>query len=258
MLEVLFLSDKQVRAKLFAHLERTRPVLVSGVRSNAFMRPVPEREPFASVEREFGDLIDQVVVVDEGSVEGMWRDPLGDLADRLYPNDRQRAYAASSGYVLLRNGEPSAVVRKHGKPPDDLWFLQEALYRAGLPVAPPDPARRPGKRARPAAAHRTRPAPEQEAPPREPPKGPRSARPPRTPRGAAPMPAAEPARSPWTVLGIPEGSPLPDAKRAFREQIAQYHPDKVAHLAPEFHALAEKRTREILDAWEAIQAMRNG
>jgi hypothetical protein len=27
----------------------------------------------------------------------------------------------------------------------------------------------------------------------------------------------------------------------------------VAHLAPEFHSLAERRTREILDAWEAVE-----
>ena len=66
--------------------------------------------------------------------------------------------------------------------------------------------------------------------------------------------AAEPeATDPWTVLGIARGTPRDEARKAFRALIAQYHPDKVAHLAPEFHALAERKTREILDAWEAVE-----
>ncbi|WP_233611882.1 DnaJ domain-containing protein [Corallococcus sp. AB045] len=55
------------------------------------------------------------------------------------------------------------------------------------------------------------------------------------------------------MLGIERSTPKDEARKAFRTLIAQYHPDKVAHLAPEFHALAERRTREILDAWEALE-----
>jgi DnaJ-domain-containing protein 1 len=55
------------------------------------------------------------------------------------------------------------------------------------------------------------------------------------------------------VLGIAPGTPKDEARKAFRALIAQYHPDKVAHLAPEFHALAERRTREILEAWAEVE-----
>ena len=72
------------------------------------------------------------------------------------------------------------------------------------------------------------------------------------------MPPPEPppgpeAKDPWAVLGIEPGTPKDEARKAFRALIAQYHPDKVAHLAPEFHALAERRTRELLEAWEALE-----
>ena len=55
------------------------------------------------------------------------------------------------------------------------------------------------------------------------------------------------------MLGIPRGTPITDAKKAFRALISQYHPDKVAHLAPEFRELADRRTREILEAWQQLE-----
>lgn len=243
VIEVLALSDRQVRDQLFRRVESgSRPLLVSQVRTDRFMRPVPEREPFATLEREFGQRVDQLVVVDSGSVEGMWRDPLGDLADRLYPGDRANAYAAATGYLLLESGQPRAVVKKRD-PREDLWFLQEVLHRAGLGVPAPDPARRPGReksvsgdaphaRAGPnTTSSKTRRAP---------------------PRPAAPPAAAE--RSAWEVLQIPPGSSREEAKKAFRTLVALYHPDKVAHLAPELQQLAERRTRELLAAWAELDA----
>src|SRR5512147_1669781 len=54
VIEVLALSDRQVRDQLFRRVESgSRPLLVSQVRTDRFMRPVPEREPFATLEREF-------------------------------------------------------------------------------------------------------------------------------------------------------------------------------------------------------------
>ncbi len=38
---------------------------------------------------------------------------------------------------------------------------------------------------------------------------------------------------------------MEDVKRAYRDKVRQYHPDKVAGLAPEFTQLAEQRTREL-------------
>lgn len=279
MQAVLYFSDKQVREKLFAFVDAAQGLLlVAGVRHGAGMtRPPQAREPFAALEHLFGDVLSQVIVADEGTTEGMWRDPLGDLGDRLYPEDRKRAYAAATGYVLLEGGKPRAVVRKHASPAEDAWFLQEALSRLSQGIPAPDPAKRPGHR-RPEPAPRAPPrygpasdtgAPEEGAGPRR--RGDASSRggaearagsgrarawradeatPPRGHRAVA----AEPeATDPWTVLGIARGTPRDEARKAFRALIAQYHPDKVAHLAPEFHALAERKTREILDAWEAVE-----
>ncbi|RKG61051.1 J domain-containing protein [Corallococcus sp. AB011P] len=298
MQAVLYFSDKQVREKLFSFVDAAQGLLlVAGVRHGAAMtRPPQAREPFAALEDLFGHVLAQVIVADEGTTEGMWRDPLGDLGDRLYPDDKKRAYAAATGYVLLEGGKPRAVVRKHASPAEDLWFLQEALSRLSQSIPAPDPEKRPGHR-RPEPAPRAPPrygpasdsgAPEEPADPwrrssarenasaRD---GARSgsararddgasgsggrqgasrarawqadeATPPRGSRAVA----AEPeTKDPWTVLGIERGTPKDEARKAFRTLIAQYHPDKVAHLAPEFHALAERRTREILDAWEALE-----
>ncbi|QQR45155.1 J domain-containing protein [Myxococcus xanthus] len=258
---VLFFSDRQVREQLFARVDSTRGLLlVTGVRHGAAMRPPETREPFATLERLHGDVLSQVLVADEGSTDGMWRDPLGDLGDRLHPGSRDDAYAASTGYLLLRDGRPAAVVRKQGTPFEDLWFLQEALSKLTPRVPPPDPAQRPGRR-------RAEPAPR--SPPR-PASGGTNARATGTrertgwddeatpPRGTRVPPPAPPRKDPWTVLGIAPGTPLDEARKAFRALVVQYHPDKVAHLAPEFHALAELRTREILDAWEEVERALSG
>ena len=55
------------------------------------------------------------------------------------------------------------------------------------------------------------------------------------------------------MIGIARGTPLAEAKKAYRLLIAQYHPDKVSHLAPEFQELADIRTRQILEAWQRIE-----
>ncbi|MBN8229627.1 J domain-containing protein [Corallococcus macrosporus] len=245
MQAVLYFSDKQVREKLFAFVDAAQGLLlVAGVRHGAGMtRPPQAREPFAALEDLFGHVLSQVIVADEGTTAGMWRDPLGDLGDRLHPDDKKRAYAAATGYVLLEDGRPRAVVRKHASPTEDLWFLQEALSRLTTAIPAPDPAKRPGHR-RPEPTPRTPPRYESASDEATPPRGRRAVNPP---------PAAPEAKDPWTVLGIERGTPRDEARKAFRALIAQYHPDKVAHLAPEFHALAERRTREILDAWEALE-----
>lgn len=284
MQSVLFFSDKQVRERLFARVDGTRGLLlVTGVRHGPAMRTPEAREPFATLERLHGDVLSQVLVADEGTTEGMWRDPLGDLGDRLYPSSRDDAYAAATGYLLLEDGRPRAVVRKHGTPTEDLWFLQEALSKLTPRVPAPDPATRPGYR-KPESPPRRPGAREEEvawegdarrpgtrgsgARARNP--GAQEAQDPgpwsRTvgddeatpPRGTRVPPPQPPVKDAWTVLGISRDTPLDEARKAFRALIAQYHPDKVAHLAPEFHALAERRTREILDAWDAVERALSG
>ncbi|WP_163989422.1 J domain-containing protein [Pyxidicoccus caerfyrddinensis] len=299
MQSVLFFSDRQVREALFARVDGTRGLLlVTGVRHGPAMRTPEAREPFATLERLHGDVLSQVLVADEGTTEGMWRDPLGDLGDRLYPASRDDAYAASTGYLLLEDGRPRAVVRKHGTPAEDLWFLQEALSRLTPRVPAPDPEKRPGHRKpeppprsprRPASsgareeefawdgdARRpgarstgardadTRDADARSTGTRD--TGARNtgarawdgeATPPRGTRVPPPRPPAA-VKDAWTVLGLSRDTPLDEARKAFRALITQYHPDKVAHLAPEFHELAERRTREILDAWDTVERALSG
>jgi len=238
VIEVLFFSQKDVRQRLFERVRSNRGLLlVTSVHHNAFTKPVTERQPFAGLERDFGNVLDQLVIADEGTVDGMWRDPLGELTEALFPGDRARAYAAASGYLLLSGGELEAVVRKHADVEDDRWLLQEALASAHSRVPRPDPARKPGVRRR---------KPREAGAPKS---GPANAGPPPFP---PPKSSSLPA-DPWKLLGILPGTPLAEAKKAFRVLVAQYHPDKVAHLAPEFRELAERRTRQILEAWEKLE-----
>nr|WP_217446361.1 J domain-containing protein [Myxococcus sp. CA040A] len=299
---VLFFSDKQVREQLFAHVDGTRGLLlVTGVRHGPAMRSPEAREPFATLEFLHGRVLTQVLVADEGTADGMWRDPLGDLGDRLYPESRDDAYAVTSGYLLLEDGRPRKVVRKHGLPASDLWFLEDALSQLTSRVPAPDPARKPGTK-RPERAPRSprRPAstgaseasgpppddegwrrraggegsrvpggsrrvrPEQAAASessrpwddasgqdtRETHAADSEATPPRGTRAPLRMPARKDA---WAVLGLARDMSLDEARKAFRALIAGYHPDKVAHLAPEFQELAERRTREILEAWVEVE-----
>ncbi len=235
MIDVLYFSDKEVKRKLFERVgDSQRLLLVTATRHGRHMRPVKLREPFASLEERLGDRMDQVVVADDGTVEGMWRDPVGDLADALFPNDKRKAYAAASGYVLLEQGRVRSVVKKRGSAQADLHALLRALSEL-LPgvEAPPEPPRQKASR----TAERTQPddLPFEDEP--TPPPQPR-------PDGT----------DPFAVLGIPRSATLSEAKKAFHALVAQYHPDKVAHLAPEFRELAETRTRQIVVAWEQVQA----
>ena len=245
MVHVLFFSDRQVRDKLFSLVDGTKGLLlVTGVRHGKEMRPPEEREPFDTLEASFGHWLTQVIVADEGSVEGMWRDPLGDLGEKLYPRSKQDAYAAANGFLVLANGRPRAVLRKRGVPREDLWFIQEALSQLSSRIPAPDPARKPGPR-KEAAPKASRQAPGSTPPPR----GSQAYSEPPPP----PPPPQAPARDPWKVLGIAPGTPKDEARRAFRALVTQYHPDKVAHMAPEFQELAERKTRELLEAWAEVE-----
>lgn len=59
-------------------------------------------------------------------------------------------------------------------------------------------------------------------------------------------------KSPFEILGVSEKDSLDDVKRAYHKLISQYHPDKVASLAPEFQKLANEKAREINDAYGKV------
>jgi hypothetical protein len=55
-----------------------------------------------------------------------------------------------------------------------------------------------------------------------------------------------------TILGVRPGASTDEIKQAYRRLANQYHPDKVAHLGEEFRMLAEKRFKEIQEAYQKL------
>lgn len=124
----------------------------------------------------------------------------------------------------------------------------------------------------PPLAHeaRHRPRAIETPPPRAPPPPPAPARPvaakdaapaPPATRGAAPPHAAAktpqppPKPSPFEVLGLKPDATVSEIRSAYRDKAMEYHPDRVATLAPDFQKLAEQRMRSINEAYEALLRM---
>ncbi len=62
----------------------------------------------------------------------------------------------------------------------------------------------------------------------------------------------DPLDGAYRTLGIERGASPEEVDQAYRRQMAQYHPDKVAGAADEIRALAEKRAAEINAAYDAV------
>ena len=60
------------------------------------------------------------------------------------------------------------------------------------------------------------------------------------------------SKDPYTVLGVGRSSPPEEIKRAYRRLATKYHPDKVNHMGEEFRELAERRFKEIQEAYQEI------
>lgn len=56
----------------------------------------------------------------------------------------------------------------------------------------------------------------------------------------------------YEVLGVPPDADTETIKKAFRREIARYHPDKVAHLGPEFQEIAATRSAELTAAYKTL------
>ena len=56
----------------------------------------------------------------------------------------------------------------------------------------------------------------------------------------------------YELLEIAPTAPQDEVKRAFRLQIARYHPDKVQHLGKEFQAMAADRAAELTEAYRIL------
>lgn len=68
-------------------------------------------------------------------------------------------------------------------------------------------------------------------------------------------PAVDLGPSPESVFEIPSGQKLSpqELKSRYHELLKQSHPDRVASMGPEFKKLAEKKTKEINDAYAKLK-----
>jgi DnaJ like chaperone protein len=58
---------------------------------------------------------------------------------------------------------------------------------------------------------------------------------------------------PYRILEVEKGASQQEIKHAFRQLAGKYHPDKVEYLGDEFKALAEKRFKDIQQAYEELK-----
>lgn len=59
-------------------------------------------------------------------------------------------------------------------------------------------------------------------------------------------------KDPYDILGVSPHASQEEIRSAYRKQANRYHPDKVAHLGTEFQELAEKRFKEIQEAYDQL------
>jgi len=62
------------------------------------------------------------------------------------------------------------------------------------------------------------------------------------------------SKVPYIVLGVSSNASSEEIKKAYRQLVSKYHPDKVGHLGDEFKELAEKRFKEIQSAYNELMA----
>ncbi|WP_426688178.1 J domain-containing protein [Rhodanobacter ginsengiterrae] len=69
-------------------------------------------------------------------------------------------------------------------------------------------------------------------------------------------PPAAAAPTWYQTLGVNESAGREEIDHAYRQQISQYHPDKVATMGEAIRQLAEARTKEINAAYESAMRQR--
>lgn len=68
--------------------------------------------------------------------------------------------------------------------------------------------------------------------------------------------AREDAEDDYRILGIAKGATDDEVRKAYRRMAMKCHPDKVAHLGPEFQRDAEAKFRRVNEAYERIKKNR--
>lgn len=66
------------------------------------------------------------------------------------------------------------------------------------------------------------------------------------------LPCADDVAAAYKLFGLSQTASRDDISAAYHRLAATYHPDKVAHLASEFHALADQRMKEINAAYALL------
>ncbi|MBW2601939.1 MAG: DnaJ domain-containing protein [Deltaproteobacteria bacterium] len=59
-------------------------------------------------------------------------------------------------------------------------------------------------------------------------------------------------KDPYEILGLKRGASTKEVKAAHKKLVAQYHPDKVQHLGPEFQQLAQEKFITIQKAYDRL------
>ena len=72
------------------------------------------------------------------------------------------------------------------------------------------------------------------------------------PGSSPPARADRVRRDPYEVLGVSRGASQEEVRQAYRRMMADYHPDKVAHLGPDLRKLAEAKATAINEAYRAL------
>ena len=76
--------------------------------------------------------------------------------------------------------------------------------------------------------------------------------------GQQQAPSRDRLRDAYSILGVSADQPDSEVKRAYRKQMSQHHPDKLAAkgLPPEMMNMAKEKAQEIQQAWELIKQSR--
>lgn len=71
---------------------------------------------------------------------------------------------------------------------------------------------------------------------------------------SAPRVGDEAPGDPYEILGITRSASADEVKKAYRDLLGKYHPDRLQHLGGEFRELAARKAVEINKAYESIKS----
>jgi DnaJ-domain-containing protein 1 len=73
------------------------------------------------------------------------------------------------------------------------------------------------------------------------------------------QPSAAPVSTrldPYQLLGVSRGAKKEEIRSAYLQMMSLYHPDKVAHLAPEYQEIAKQKSQQINESYRQLTALK--